>query len=740
MVAAASQSIFAADAFVESILNSVRMDTKFGPQVNTFEDVEPITDIRAYFDGDGPITGQGEISSKFQGFAKKSTADEFFARLSACGGLIFSEGNLNFVSFLATKFYLDSGYMKDDKETGGQVWSGDILPPDGNLRFPNYTNTAHPHQRTYYMCLGDGYDYIQNFEQPLPNCLSCDDHRQFCKYPPCKEKKEEDDPASAGAKITVQEEEHNGTVNNIYKDLAAIILGQRVPAPPVIENVGPKFQLTFRDRTPPRIYGCVDGQFPELGADKPATSGDWYKVEGLKITDNSGGKVGTALLLGKIDSSPLATWASQERWILEKPRVIESGDDTDHVIMPNSCHGVMRYTVYAWDREGNLNPGDPKIREDDPENCYGLGNTVIGNVNVDFAGEMIDTNLIVHPGNAKEWPIKVEFREAEKFDDAYVNDLTAKLNSDFRRGQGYVNIKDNDLPNIVIRIESVKDGSRIFFPPVIPNGDPDFTIIHSAKYKTGAAPADMNVADYVSFLGPPTAIPYLSSRVADGSQEVYFRILDVVPSTVMQQSERDLLISKYKLQPDPEFIRKHFRLESYDQSDTLETNGDPDLNVATFGKRNSFGERVVAVLELPSGKGMIQEDVEYLIDVWTDDNIKWATIDTSGTRLPDVVAIPTGVQSGEIKIEIPNQHPKASYHLPIDRQESVNGKFRVVFREPTPEGAGGNESDLQAKKFPYIDVSATDYSGLKRSIRLYLRITNENPNIRVLDRKHEQNR
>ncbi|HAE38092.1 MAG TPA: hypothetical protein DCG57_05560, partial [Candidatus Riflebacteria bacterium] len=131
MVAAASQSIFAADAFVESILNSVKMNTKFGPQVNTFEDVEPITDIRANYVGDGPITGQGEISSKFQGFAKKNTVDEFFARLSACGGLIFSEGNLNFVSFLATKFYLDSGHMQNDEDTGTQVWKDDKLWPNG---------------------------------------------------------------------------------------------------------------------------------------------------------------------------------------------------------------------------------------------------------------------------------------------------------------------------------------------------------------------------------------------------------------------------------------------------------------------------------------------------------------------------------------------------------------------------------------------------------------------------------
>jgi len=92
-------------------------------------------------------------------------------------------------------------------------------------------------------------------------------------------------------------------------------------------------------------------------------------------------------------------------------------------------------------------------------------------------------------------------------------------------------------------------------------------------------------------------------------------------------------------------------------------------------------------------------------------------------------------------VEVPNQFPRASYRVPIDTQASVNGKMRVVFREPTPDDvAGATEGELINSRFPYIDVRATDYAGLERSIRLYLRVTNENPNIRVIDRKHEQNK
>ena len=741
-VSALLQPTFAhAEDFTLTILRSVFIDSDFGNPVNTFEDVDPITGIKASFADNGPITGQSEISSKFQGFARKSTVDDFFARLLGSGGLIFKSGNMDFASFLAAHFYLDAGSKYIDEGAIEPTWHEQKTGINGDLTFADYETTARPHERIYNFCLDANYQYIKPFPQPAPNAISCVDHRQFCNYPPCKEKEEEEDPASAGVMITIQEEEHDGTVPNIYKSLADQILANLAPASPIVENQsGIKFNMKFEDRTPPRIEGCVDGDFPELGADQPATTGDWYRVEGLRIKDNSGGKIGTALMMGKIDASPQATWSSEENWILEKPTIIESGSNADHIVMPNSCHGVMRYTVYAWDRNGNLNPGDPKISEDDPEHCYALGRTVVGDANVDFDGNNIDLNLLKDPATAKGWPIKVEFRKAEDFDAAYLDELQTKLNSDFRRGQGFINIRDNDLPNIVIRIESVKDGSRIFFPPVIPHGDPDFSIIHSTKYKAGAAPADSNVGDYVQFLGPPTAIPFLSSRIADGSQAPYFRIVDIFPSDVMHPSEKDLLINRFKMQPDPDFIKAHFRLEDFEKSDTKETDGSPDLDPLTFGKRNSFGRRVVALLELPGKKAMIQEDVEYLIDVWADDNIKWSTIDSSGQRLDQIVGIPTGVQNGEMTVEIPNQLPRASYRVPFDNTESVNGKLRVVFREPTPDIGAADESELINKRFPFIDVKAVDYAGLERSIRLYIRITNENPNIRVLDRKHEQNR
>ncbi|MBU1107852.1 MAG: hypothetical protein KKB51_14355 [Candidatus Riflebacteria bacterium] len=735
-------------AITMSILSSIQMVCDFICPVDTFEDVKPITGIRATFAGDGPLIKQGEISSDFQGFAEKSTADKFFTRLKNSGGLILETGNLDFVSFLLANLYLEYGSLVEDKITGEKTWVSKQSHPSSNeLVFEDYKTTRNPHEKKYFLCLDASYKYIKFFTQPLPNSLSCDDYRRFCTDPPCEKDGEEEDPDDPSKMVPTWASHIKDTdpapPNNIYKELAKTIMDNCVDASPIVEKQsGIEFTMKFKDRTPPRIDGCVNGDFPELGANQPATTGDWYKVEGLRINDNSGGKIGTALLMGKIDDSPRVSWSSDESWILEKPTVIESGSNADQIVMPNSCHGFMRYTLYAWDRNGNLNPGDPNIYEDDPLKCYGLGPTVTGAGNVDFTGSNIDLDLSDEPDKAREWPIKVEFRKEEDFDDTYVEELKAKLNADFRRGQGFINIRDNDLPNIVIRIESVKDGSRIFFPPIIPYGDPDFSIVHSTKYKSGAAPADLNVGDYVDFIAPSKggAIIASSSSIADGSQEMYFRIVDIIPSDGMRPSEKDLMINKYIIQPDLDFIKKHFRLEDFEKSDTRQIDGAPELDPLTFGKRNSFGKRVVALLELPGKKAMIQEDVEYLIDVWADDNIKWATIDGSGQKLDNIINIPTGVQNGEMTVEIPNQYPRASYHVPFDRQESVNGKLRVVFREPTLPVAGSDEKELMDKHFPYIEVKATDYAGLERSMKLFIRITNENPNIRVLDRKHEQNR
>ncbi|EKD81889.1 MAG: hypothetical protein ACD_39C01586G0003, partial [uncultured bacterium] len=180
-VSALLQPTFAhAEDFTLTILRSVFIDSDFGNPVNTFEDVDPITGIKASFADNGPITGQSEISSKFQGFARKSTVDDFFARLLGSGGLIFKSGNMDFASFLAAHFYLDAGSKYIDEGAIEPTWHEQKTGINGDLPFADYETTARPHERIYNFCLDANYQYIKPFPQPAPNAISCVDHRQFC--------------------------------------------------------------------------------------------------------------------------------------------------------------------------------------------------------------------------------------------------------------------------------------------------------------------------------------------------------------------------------------------------------------------------------------------------------------------------------------------------------------------------------------------------------------------------------
>jgi hypothetical protein len=79
-----------------------------------------------------------------------------------------------------------------------------------------------------------------------------------------------------------------------------------------------------------------------------------------------------------------------------------------------------------------------------------------------------------------------------------------------------------------------------------------------------------------------------------------------------------------------------------------------------------------------------------------------------------------------------------THKIPLDPAVATTPEFKVVFREPTPPGGKDEESFYLNKKFPFIEVTAADFAGLTRKIRLYLRISNENPNIRIIESQHEK--
>ncbi|MEW6709153.1 MAG: hypothetical protein AB1403_04955 [Candidatus Riflebacteria bacterium] len=697
-----------ADPLSMRIISECGFTSDFGNPIMSYEDVDEITNIGPNLVGSGPAIAHHDINA-FNVPVKDETGKALLSKISSTDGrVLFDPG---FGVFLKLNLYVEAGDMDKGVWKVNSVMSG--FPVD-------YDPKDKPHEKEYFLCLKGGWPKIPplDFE---PDAKSCDVKRSLCDYPPCiKEKKDEDDEDSDGdTNEIIQPEEHHQPTNNVFTDLASQIMGAKTTGGEVSgKSSGITFTMTFRDRTPPRIIGCIDDEFPELGKDKPARTGDWYKIEGLKIVDNDSDKVGTCLCLGKIDAYPDPDWMNNSEWVKEEPfREVEKDDDAQYIIMPNSCHGYMQYSIFAWDKNGLLNPGDPRIIEDKPECCYGLKDPPDG-----FA------DLGKGPLTALSWPPDLTLPLTGGGLLSVDPDL---INPKHKRGTGLLNIVDNDLPNIVIKFTSVKDGKSTMFPPVIqPLELPIFT---SSEYKKGGGVADANAKDYEDFVGGTGAV--FTNELVDETASLFFKVLDILPSPVMDPGEVGILdrIKSPASEDDHDFIRKCFRLEDYKESDT-DVNGAPIIgNLETFGKRNGIGGEVTAVLENP-----LQEDVEYLVSVWTDDNVKWATKDESGKVLTTILALPTGINGGEINLNIPNQLPPVSHKMGIDKTQAVSKEMRVVFREPTPPGGSSNVSFYHDRKFPFIEVCATDFAGFTRKIKLFIRVSNENPNIRILERQHEK--
>lgn len=735
-----TDAAYAADAlgFAKKILSLADLKCEYGWGVNTYEDVKPIKQIRPMVFGIEPMLDPGKIDmdGALTKNVKDSEGKKVLDEINKNGGVICR--NENFISFLEKHFYLDSGSYGDEDVP---VWHDEKIE-----KFPaEYDPRNRPHTKRFFLCLKKNptWHFIPPPGNLEPDAISCEVNQSLCDYgdkdsgKPCRKWEEKTDLNGNGNTDDPGEKKeftkHEQKSPNVYTKLGSYLQSLKTECPGVeMDQSGVEFKLIFKDRTPPIIEGCKDGKFPELGSDKPATTGDWYKVEGLKISDNSSKFVGTCLALGKIDKIPALTWAAEENWVFEPPRALESGDDTDYVIMPNACHGVMRYSVFAWDKSGNINPGEPNIEDDKPDICYGLSDPPDG-----------ITDLGDVPNSALPWPIVGSWPEPIKdIDKTNIDKIDlSKVNPGDRRGEGNVHIRDNDAPNLVIRIESLKDKSRIFFPPVMPpSALPIFNSTEFEKYK---ADPEGNAKAYRDFIGVTPEAKYDTTKLANLNLKlpIYFKVITALPRKTLAFSDAGMApadvarLSLFKDTTKLDFTKTHVRLEDYNQSDTT-GDGSPETAEATMGARNGFGGEITALLTTP-----LQEDVEYQISIWVDDNVKWATIDESGKVLEKIIAVPTGVIAGEIRVEAANQYPAASYQARLDKEKAVSEPLTVVFREPTQPVKGElNEETMSRLKFPYIMATATDYAGITRKIKLYVEVSNENPEIRVLERTHEKNK
>ena len=694
-----------ADAISDQLLSEANVTSDLGgPLVEVWEDVKPIKNI-------GPQPGKGSVISnselaKYASVVKAAEGQKLLDRTMPAG-LAFPFKS--FEDFLAQYFYLDRGsfYYPDGSPP---VWGSE----EEIHSFPyEYPDTKDPHTRKFWLCLGKGeFSYFKPTTY-APDSKSCFKHKWLCNYPPCKKAVKEEQTDADGNKVNVEiePEDHSGQKdNNIYLGLKDYLKKNSLEVSKGYQDEasGRAFEIRVKDRTPPQIIGCVGGNFPELGKTKPATTGDRYEVEGLKIIDNSPGDIGTCLCLGMIYATPDLNWKNNEKWITEDPIYVKPGSDANYVIMPNTCNGVMRYSVFAWDKSNWLNPGEPGIKPDSPKDCYGLSDPPKG-----YA------DLGDDPKTAKEFPLTFGGMQS--------------LDPTERRGTGFLWVTDNDLPNVLIKIQSVKDSKAVFFPPPIdPASSPGLSIF--PPQAPAGAPSDFNPGkdSYVEFLTKDVKssdVTYTADMV--GGAVPYFTVFHIEPSKYMSFDEAKML-SKFEKNADIDFIRKNLRLEDFNCSDTKKDGTKIISDSDSFGQRNGFGQTVVALLKEP-----LQEDVEYKISVWADDNVKWSTTELSGAVLDDIRSFKTGVVNGKISLRIPNQNPTYSANQNLDPNQYISKDLQAVFREPTIKNPKiSSESDLTSGRFPFVEVRAEDFVGNRRTIRLYFKISDENPKIKVIERKH----
>lgn len=709
-----------------------------GRNLSTYEDVGGIT-FNPRVQG-GAAISLFKKSSIPAGYVSASTAQSWFNKMYP--NALCSEEYNNVESLIAAKFYLDFGYDKNG------VWVphaiGSAFTGGSSLSFPHQYPTSksnNPRSQRYYYCMEGGYEYVTGNVNYSPDALSCRECTSLCTN--CPEKTEtETDPRTGGTRTTTTVTHRYGS-NNIYKNFKdnVLALAALAEAPAITgKESGIYAQINFNDRTPPWVLNCTDEKrFPTLGEDdKSVTTGDWCSSNKIEITENRSDVCQAKMSFGKIDMVPRSgsNWTDEmiEQWDNDTgvESVNLSGEDPKSgklsaTFLANTNYGYMRYTVFAEDTAtthnngedtipgGNLNPGCASIVEDDPKNCYGLPG---------------GKNLHDSANSALPWP----------YSSAAGNSLSiASVSGEDRiKGQeGLIRITDNDLPNILIKLTSTKDGKSIFFPPCMPAGE---LIVRNSPDYYGVN--GRNQQDYNAFVGSsiPSECDY--NTVKSSRNKPYFKLLKLEASEWANSSDKSLMSSM--LGDDYALINKTFRLEDHEHSDTT-TNGDPETtnNDGEAGMRNGTWKNCVAFIDSTISPNIrIQEDVEYKLEIWTDDSVKWSNVTSSfPTTSPEdnrVIAIPTGIKSGEVTLNVPNQYPPiVDKALSFNQNKSIN-EFKVVFREPTDKVTINSEEDLINNKFPYVTIKACDHSGNERTIKLYFSVLDENTSIRTLQRKHDQ--
>lgn len=753
---------FSDEHFILSVIDSIPLELDVGPG-KLHEDIDEFEVLR----GELGATAIG-YSQIPRGVIREQEGNAFFNFIQN-GVVILDESRESFIN----RLYLSNSFAYTDDD-GSLQWVPRYYGNNRELAIIPPAATRNPGLVRLIRCFVGNWRYLAPVNDPGPDDISC----SFPELDLC------DPNICRIVEVTVWCEDENDYVDEeqmvhvpsdgvpVYSDFYSLMDIRTAAAVEhtMTQPAGSAFDITIHDRTPPNIIvSGMTGILPTLGGTIPATTGDWYRVNEIRFRDNYSG-VHCMLMVGRVeDPGQNAVWQEHQDWFKLPVDYFPRNsplENQEFIIMPNMVHGFMGYTIFLWDDDGNLNPGDSGINSgyyrDDPSMSYGLGAALdhIFHLQNPFIG-----NLGKNPGFSNSWHAHLRHPDPS-------NPQCPKLDPRHRRAEGILNVRDNDLPNIVIRIDSMAISQSgdplqepIFFPPV--TGVASISITESSLLdplyytypdliESSVATIEPNLEQYRLFLSPPAdeflapSPRFFHRNIKSGEAPLYFKVLDVSPPDPLSsngiqymspydsaQLERFLYNATTQQHTDEQFLREHFRLQDYFEYDT-DTSGEYILgnlpeDRATFGARNSFGAEVTVVLT-----EQLFEDAEYLISVWADDNVKWANIDSAGQLLSNAKTIPSGIASGTVVLRIPNQHPAVTHVRELGPQRSVIQPIRAVFREPTVPLNSDDPEDFENQRYPYISVAVEDEAGLTRKITLFLKITDERPDVRVIERRHGQ--
>ncbi len=681
-----------------------------GRKVEVYQDVilrlNPLQDSNPEY----PIICESDIPEEY---VKKSEAKKFFKKLKSHP--IYTENELTFEEFMNDYFY--------------------IVNEDGSEKFSDFPCEiqASPELSKLYLCLDDSYRYVSQFEEYEPDALSCNECPELCDKNCRKSKtivKERIIRTRYGYYTVLDEKnkrEHSFGPNNIYKDFRNNLLS-RTTIEDADEYIDKKnyIKITLKDRVPPSI----ENGLPKLGekdSHYACSSSDYYKTENFDIRDDIEPVVYAKFSFGKFDECPKEgeklldkeVWSAEEKIVKIDHRNENNSSKkkyfNDVVRFTEPFDGYIRYSVFAKDKnpkgEGNVNPSVAKIEYKQPEIGYGYSEA--GDL-----GNTMDT--------AQDWPEK--------------NDL-----SDYNKvgyNTGLIRVRDNDRPNIIIRITNTQSNEQMFFPPCL--GHNDIKISNSSRYKAVSGKYQTNQDDYNFFVSKLNDAYNYEKISNNKDSNPYFTIYSVDDSNLKKKTNGSF-VDRLLLNGDPKFIKENVRVEDYYYSDN-DTEGINILNDNNSNIKNgSLGKSLgtfskMAVLFENSGDFQFKTGVEYKLDVWTDDNVKWTNITSENNTeyagetnlLERPIVYETGIKSGFIKLDFHNEN--LNKEVNIDPQKSINGGIIFTLEDTTNRNHDiKTVEELEANGFPSVTVYAEDYSGLTRELKLFLRVNDKKLHLKTLD-------